>query len=116
MSFFKDPAVFLDMTVEKIGVSGCSVTDDYLDALYAAIKESIYAIDEELLERSEGFIELWEELIENGLTTFTIFVIITAKMEDRSELDAGLFARARELFRDIWPCPRVLAREVAENE
>ena len=102
MAITKRPADFLESAREKAEQYECFLTSDCASALHEDIESSINAI-------SDDVPVIWEDLIETGLGTFVIYMIIKAKEQGTSELNDIIFNEARAEFLRIWPCPRMLA-------
>lgn len=114
MAMYKSAEDFLFLSVETAKQYGCWFTDDCTEALLEDIKNSI---DEDITKGIEDDrIDIWQDIIESGLKTFTIFMVFKAKAGDFSELDYDLFDRSRQQFTNLWPCPRQTVMISVEHE
>ena len=104
MAMYKSPEDFLYLSMETAKQYGCWLTEDCAAVLLEDIKDSI---NEDIINGIEDDrIDIWQDIIEHGLKTFTVCMVFVAKAEDISELDYNLFDRSRQQFTNLWPCPR----------
>ena len=104
MALYKSAEDFLVLSMETAEQYDCWFTDDCAEVLLEDIKNSI---NEDIVNGIEDDrIEIWHDLIEHGLKTFTVCMVFVAKSEDLSKLDRNLFDKSREQFTSLWPCPR----------
>ena len=101
MAISKDTQDFLNLANKKAKKYDLDISINCTNALREHIENSINNIDSD-------FPEIWEDLIESGLETFVIYMVIKAKRQDAPKLHSALFDEAREEFIQLWPCPRLL--------
>lgn len=114
MAMYKSAEDFLVLSMKTAEQYDCWFTDDCAEVLLEDIKNSI---NEDIVNGIEDDrIEIWHDLIEHGLKTFTVYMVFEAKAEDISELDCNLFDRSRQQFTSLWPCPRQVVMINVEHE